>query len=285
LIDLTRERLDISRRVNFQPLENKSILITGATGFVGSWLGEGLRAANYQGVKYSTFPLDHAGFKIWMNGNFKQHYDYIIHLAPPFGPKIEERFQQCTPDTLFFASSGGVYHKEMNRYDIGKHHAENDFIRMGFPVKIARMFTCCGAYLRPDNFAIGNFVKNACKNKKYNKEEPLPINVFGDGSTIRTYMYGADLSVWLWNIILYGKEKQIYNVGSEQQITMIDLANKVRDIVNPTSVVQFTKPDFWERAPVYVPDTSLTRAELNVAETYDLDYQITKYAEWVYETL
>ena len=276
-MDLTRERLDISRRVNFEPLENKSILITGATGFVGSWLSEGLRAANYQGVKYSTVMLDHEAFSYWMNGNFHQHYDYIIHLAPPFGPKIERRFEQCTPDTLFFASSGGVYHKEMNAYDTGKLHAENDLIAMNFPVKIARMFAFCGAYLRPDNFAIGNFVRNAWMG--------IPLEVFGDGKTIRSYMYGADLSVWLWNIILYGKEKQIYNVGSQHGITLGELAHRVAGIVNPMSVVQFVKPDFWERAPYYVPITDLTRYELGLEETYDLEYQIAKYAEWIYETL
>jgi nucleoside-diphosphate-sugar epimerase len=276
-MDLNRERIDISRRVDFSPLENKSILMTGATGFVGMWLREGLRAASYQGVKYSTLLLDHEAFSYWMNGGFKQHYDYIIHLAPPFNPKIEQRFKDCTPDMLFFASSGAVYHKEMNQYGIGKLHAENDLMAMGFHVKIARMFAFCGPYLRPDNFAIGNFVRNAWNG--------VPLEVFGDGSTIRTYMYGADLSVWLWNIILYGQVNGIYNVGSEKQITLGALAHRVASIVNPMSVVQFVKPNFWERAPKYVPDTSMTRAELHLEETYDLDYQIAKYAEWMYETL
>lgn len=276
-MDFSKDRLDISRRVDFAPLEGKSICMTGATGFVGSWLREGLIAASYQGVKYSTMLMDHESFKFWMNGNYKQHYDIIIHLAPPFGPKIEERFQQCTPDTLFFASSGGVYHKEMNNYDIGKHHAENDLIRMGFPVKIARMFAFCGPYLRPDNFAIGNFVRNAWLG--------LPLEIYGDGETIRTYMYGADLSVWLWKIILYGKVTGIYNVGSENRINLYELAKKVKQIVNPLVPIEYTHPDFYERAPVYVPDTSLTRHELALEETYDLDYQIARYAEWIYETL
>jgi nucleoside-diphosphate-sugar epimerase len=276
-MDLNRERIDISRRVDFSPLENKSILMTGATGFVGSWLQEGLRAASYQGVKYSTLLLDHEAFSYWMNGNYSTHMDYIIHLAPTFGPKLEERFQKCTPGTLFFASSGAVYHKEMNQYGIGKKHAEGDLMRMGFPVKVARMFAFCGPYLRPDNFAIGNFVRNAWNG--------VPLEVFGDGSTIRTYMYGADLSVWLWNIILRGKVNGIYNVGSEQEITLSALAHKVANIVNPMSVVKYTNPDFYERAPRYVPDTWDTRLELGVAETYDLDYQIARYAEWMYDQI
>lgn len=276
-MDFSKDRLDISRRVDFSELDGKSMMITGATGFVGSWLQEGLRAASYQGVKYSTTLLDHEAWCYWMNGNYKQHYDYIIHLAPPFGPKIEERFKQCTPDVLFFASSGGVYHKEMNQYDIGKLHAENDLMASGFPVKIARMFAFCGPYLRPDNFAVGNFVRNAWMG--------TPLQVFGNGSAIRTYMYGADLSVWLWNIILYGRVGGIYNIGSEKQTSILELASHVARMVNPMSVVEFTNPDFYERAPKYVPDTKETRDELGLEETYDLDYQIVRYAEWIYETL
>lgn len=40
---------------------------------------------------------------------------------------------------------------------------------------------------------------------------------------------------------------------------------------------------FVEHARYYVPDTSQTRAELGVMESYLLEQQISRYADWMIE--
>lgn len=277
---------DISTRVDFSPLDGASVLITGGTGFVGNWVQMGLRAASLQGVKYGMTAFAKAGFDFWLKNEWCiEKYDYIFHLAPTFCDNTLKHIYRSLPKRVLFASSGAVYHKEPNEYGLGKIEAQNKLLESGLDVVIACMFAFCGPYLRPDNFAVGNFVRNAWCGE--------PLRVFGKGDTVRSYMYGADLSVWLWKMMLHGdagsiytpEKCPIYNVGSCKPTTILELAKKVRDIVNPAVSIEVMNDGFIERAPVYLPDTSKTRQELGVDERYTLEEQITRYAEWMYEEM
>ena len=265
----------IASRVDFSALNNRSVLITGGSGFVGGWLLHGLNAASiYQHKKFKVCVLDRTAFTRWMD-NPPPHYDYIFHLAPVFDRHILNQLLQSEPSRIVYASSGAVYLNPLNDYGHSKIDAENSLMASGADVRIARLFTFCGAYLRPGNFAVGNFVKNALAG------EPLRVN--GTGATVRSYMYGADLSVWLWKIMLDGETGSVYNVGSEQPITILELAERVKNVVNSSTDIQVLNDGFEEHAPYYVPDTSLTRAELGVKESYLLEQQISRYADWMIE--
>ena len=267
---------DISTRVDFSPLDSASVLITGGTGFVGNWVQMGLRAASLQGVKYAVNVLDKEGYKNLILFQ-KNKYDYIFHLAPE-NKSLSDYLIDCfSPKRILFASSGAVYHKEPNEYGLDKLRMENFLLKSGLDVVIARMFSFCAPFLRPDNFAVGNFVRNAWRGD--------PLRVFGKGDTVRSYMYGADLSVWLWKMMLHADAGSIYNVGSEKPVTILQLAERVKEIVNPAVSIEVMNDGFIERAPVYLPDTSKTRQELGVDERYTLEEQIIRYAEWMYEEM
>jgi dTDP-glucose 4,6-dehydratase len=100
----------------------------------------------------------------------------------------------------------------------------------------ARCFTFCGPGLPLDgHFAIGNFVCDALFGEQ--------IIVQGDGSPMRSYLHGADLAVWLLYMLINGQAGESYNVGSDEALSIRDLALRVRDLLAPGKPVRFLGRD------------------------------------------
>ena len=142
------------------------------------------------------------------------------------------------------------------------------------PVSIARGFTFVGPHLPLDqHFAVGNFIRDALNGD--------PIRVSGDGLAVRSYLYTADLAVWLWTILLRGEMGRPYNVGSDEVISIADLAHLVSEVVNPASAVAVGQMPV-QGAPLnfMAPDTTRARTELGLTATVSLAEAIRRTADW-----
>jgi dTDP-glucose 4,6-dehydratase len=140
-------------------------------------------------------------------------------------------------------------------------------------VTIARCFAFVGAHLPLDaHFAIGNFIRDGLAGG--------PIRVRGDGSPVRSYLYAADLAVWLLTLAVRGRAGEAYNVGSEREITIAQLAARVAAELDPRIAVEIRANGEASRADRYVPSTRKIREELGVQETVDLGDAIRRTAAW-----
>ncbi|HEX8677831.1 MAG TPA: NAD-dependent epimerase/dehydratase family protein [Segetibacter sp.] len=309
-------------------VRNKSIFITGATGFFGRWLLESFLFINNKlslnahvcGLSRNPrFFLEEYPFFKDSSINFikgdiqtfefpSDDYHFVIHAATDadaqknvenpllmletitMGTRRALEFaQKKSIESFLFTSSGAVYGKQpstvthikenegyavdinnpQSAYAEGKRLAELYcsiyFSHYQVPVKIARCFAFVGPYLPLNkHYAIGNFILNALKGED--------IIIKGDGTPYRSYLYAADLTIWLWTILLKGENNTPYNVGSDEDYDLKTIANLFTDI-NPSITVNIlSKSDLNKPVERYVPDiTSIQqrlglKVELNLLE-------------------
>jgi nucleoside-diphosphate-sugar epimerase len=130
--------------------------------------------------------------------------------------------------------------------------------------KIARCFAFVGPYLPLDiHYAIGNFIRDGLRGG--------PIIVQGDGTPYRSYLYAADMAIWLLTILVRGKSCRPYHVGSESGLPIRDLASEVASHFSPRPLVEIRSlPRQGWPAERYVPRTARARDELDLATTIPL---------------
>jgi nucleoside-diphosphate-sugar epimerase len=154
---------------------------------------------------------------------------------------------------------------------LGNAYAE----QYGFSCMAARIFAQIGPYLELDaQFAAGNFIRDALLGQQ--------LVIKGDGKSIRTYMYGTDLVVWLLAILARGDSGRAYNVGSEHEVSILELAEIVIQTLNlDTCNIRVLGHSAPGAAPDrYVPDTHRARSELNVSLMVPCQDAIRRTIDW-----
>lgn len=140
--------------------------------------------------------------------------------------------------------------------------------------KIARIFALIGPGMPLHGpFAAGNFIRDALQGKN--------ITVNGDGSPRRSYLYAADMVIWLWHIFWYGKNTEAYNLGATTDLSIKELAEAVRHQIDPNlsvEVMQSSTPNALP--PRYIPDTSKAQHTLGVREYTPFSIALQKTIDW-----
>ena len=139
---------------------------------------------------------------------------------------------------------------------------------------IARCFSFIGPHLPLDaRFAAGNFLRDAMAGG--------PIVVNGDGRAVRSYLYAADMVVWLLTILLQGKAGRAYNVGSDQAVDILDLAQSIAALAPQRPIVRVTDIHRDDPANRYVPDISRAGKELGLQAYLPINESITRTSCWL----
>lgn len=190
----------------------------------------------------------------------------VYGRQPPALTHVGEDYAGA-PDPLQFGSA----------YGIGKRVAEHMTIvqarTSNFEAKIARCFAFVGPHLPLDaHFAIGNFIRDALANK--------PIQINGDGTPQRSYLYAADLAIWLWTMLFRAPSARAYNVGSDQGLSILETAQAVSAAVGSIPVLVSRKPVPGAEPSRYVPATNRIRQELSLAEIIPLAEALQRTLAW-----
>lgn len=135
-------------------------------------------------------------------------------------------------------------------------------------ITIARCFAFIGQDL-PFNvhFAAGNFLRDALSHQ--------PITIRGDGKSVRSYLDQRDLAHWLWHLLLSSNGTNIFNVGSDHAVSILELATTIRDIISPqTPIILERKSSSNSPSSVYVPSIKKIYDHHGLRPTYSLEDSI-----------
>jgi dTDP-glucose 4,6-dehydratase len=143
-----------------------------------------------------------------------------------------------------------------------------------FEAKIARCWAFCGPHLPLDaHFAIGNFIGDALAGRA--------ISIGGDGTARRSYLYGADLAIWLWTMLLRAPALTPINVGSGRDVSILELAEMVAATLAPGTAIEVAKQAVPGAAPArYVPSVARAEELLGLRERIGLEQAIARTAAW-----
>lgn len=247
-------------------------------------------------------------------------YDYFIHMACP---SAEETFRGIDNLTKFssivegtrnalefakktkvkkfiFTSSGSVYGDYKNKYkfvpesyipnlDITNHNITHglsktvaEYLCLNYSNKnffetcILRCFSFVGRNIPLNlHYAIGNFILEAINSQK--------ITIKGPAQTFRSYLNVADFCEWMEVMLLKKQKCKIYNLGSENYISMHNLAKKIRYVTNKNIIIKCENKknsvgNLYRK--YYMPDISLIKNEFNLIEKKSLEESIEEILDY-----
>lgn len=153
-------------------------------------------------------------------------------------------------------------------YDEGKRVAETLFVNYNAQnnvrIKIIRIFNTYGPRMHPnDGRVVSNFIVQALKGKD--------ITVYGKGNQTRSFQYIDDLISGMTKMMATGDDfTGPVNIGNPGEFTILELAEKVIDIIGSKSKIIFEElpqDDPMQRQP----DISLAKNKLNWEPTIKLN--------------
>jgi dTDP-glucose 4,6-dehydratase len=137
----------------------------------------------------------------------------------------------------------------------------------GMATRIVRIFNTFGPRMRlNDGRAVPNFLVQAMNNE--------PITVYGDGSQTRSLCYVDDLIDGITRLVSTDFSDPI-NLGSENEVTMLQLATRIRDLSGSSSEIVF-RPLPEDDPKQRRPDLTRARQVLRWEPTTSVDAGLDK---------
>jgi dTDP-glucose 4,6-dehydratase len=136
---------------------------------------------------------------------------------------------------------------------------------------IVRIFNTYGPRMRPhDGRAIPTFIRQALAGE--------PLTVTGDGSQTRSVCYVDDTVTGILTLAASDFAGPV-NIGGSQELTVLRLAETVRDLAGSASPVEFV-PRPADDPSVRCPDTSLAQRRLGWRPVVTLEAGLRRTIDW-----
>jgi dTDP-glucose 4,6-dehydratase len=142
--------------------------------------------------------------------------------------------------------------------------------------RIVRIFNTYGPRMRArDGRVVPAFICQALAGE--------PLTVFGDGSQTRSFCYVDDLIEGIMRV-LFSEISDPVNVGNPAEMTILQFAERIRDLVNPSLPIEF-RPLPVDDPKVRQPDITLARTRLGWQPRVPLETGLVQTIEYFRQVL
>ena len=325
---------------DLEEIVNKPLVITGASGFVGTWLtlswvaarkrlnGRGqllITSRNPQSLLPLVNVIDSRSPVTALSSDIRNLHipsefrnGNLIHAATPASAALnasdpaamlkiiiegQERViveAVRMNNRLLFLSSGAVYGRQPldlshlpetwegapqigdsnSAYHEGKRVAELmgniAATKQGLHFISARLFAFIAPFLPlGTHFAAGNFIRDALSSNQ--------IEIQSGGGSVRSYLYATDLCSGLWALLARGETGSAYNIGSDLDITIKELAIKVAWLAGTNARVNVRGLDTPQNVSRYVPSLERLHNEIGIKQSISLEQSLKRTISWLQE--
>lgn len=192
----------------------------------------------------------------------------VVHGAMPPGSSADPEDARTAPDPLDPLDPATTYAqaKRLAEHVCALAAADGSLV-----LPIARCWAFVGPGLPLDgHFAVGNFLRDALSGG--------PIRVAGDGTPLRSYLYGSDLAAWLLTLLLRGRTRA-YDVGGDRVVSIRELADAVAALAG-CSVEVARRPTPGAPADRYVPSIGRMAEEFGLRPAVGLEEGLRRTLAW-----
>jgi UDP-glucuronate decarboxylase len=244
-----------------------------------------------------------------------EKFDFVIHLAARPSPEdymqhpVETALSNSlgtynaleiarkSDATFLYSSSSEIYgHAEIiptpedywgkvnpigvrSCYDESKRFSEalimSYFREYGLDVRIQRPFNVYGPRLREDGSygrVVSRFIYQALKGED--------ITIFGDGNQTRAFLYVSDWTEATKKMLFtQGLKGEVFNVGSDKEVKIIDLAKMIIRLTNSNSKIKFLPPRA-DDPPRRAADITKAKKILGWEPKVNLEEGLKRTIEW-----
>jgi len=215
---------------------------------------------------------------------------------------LADKLRAGQPTKIFLASSSEVYGKNPKpswteeddivlgptthlRWSYGASKAIDEFLALayhrqhGLPVVVGRFFNVVGPRQTGRyGMVLPRFVDRAL--------DGIPPIVHDDGRQVRCFAHVADVCQTVVALMAEPKAVgEVFNIGSDVPVSILELASRVLAVVDPTLRVEFQSyrdaySDDFEDVRRRVPDLSKLRRTIDLGPQYDLDAIVRDVVAW-----
>lgn len=235
-------------------------------------------AAESHGGKGGTNPIGYAQTNMMGTMSLLEGARSLWSRSNPGGC----RFIQVSTDEVY----GGIGHKKEYVMEEAGLTPENPYSAsragadlmvqayakaFGVPAIITRSCSNYGPCQHPESFIPG-CILNALRDQ--------PIPVYNDGAGTREWIYVLDHCIALIRTLFYGKPGEIYNIGTGESISHMELAGKILKMTGKPPELLKRIPDKCSRDTGCTLNSYKIRSNLNWSSKYKLEDGLRETIEW-----